>query len=1022
MLFTKEIDFEEALTKELGQHGWSNKVLMNPTEEDLIENWRTILFENNRGEDHLNNVPLSKGEMDQILLQIREKQNPFMLNTFINGKDIYIKRDNEKDTKNFGKEVGLKIYDRLEIAAGQSRYQIARQPQFTTKSEILGNRRGDILLLINGMPVFHIEVKRSGVPVLQACNQIERYAKAGVYKGIFALVQIFVAMNPEETVYFANPGPDGVFKRDFYFHWADFDNIPINDWKKIVAKFLYIPMAHQMIGFYSVADSGDRTLKVMRSYQCYACNKISDKVALQKGAWDQGQQRGGYIWHTTGSGKTMTSFKSAQLIADSGDADKVIFLMDRIELGVQSLKEFQNFADSAEDVQGTENTGKLIEKILDNESVLIVTSIQKMSKIKEEGKISETTLKRMQAKRIVFIIDECHRSTFGSMLNTIKASFPNALFFGFTGTPIFEENKKKDNTTVNIFGDLLHRYSIADGIRDKNVLGFDPIKVLTFKDSDIRTFVALYKAKAKTVDEALTNEKKNEVYSRYINMSIREVEENLPASQYDTDTHRNMVVTDILENWQRISNNGKFHAILATNSIKEAGLYYRLFKTKNSSLKITALFDPNIDNRGDDFQKEESLEEIITDYNTLFKKNFIIQTYPLMKKDIASRLAHKAPYEYIRNKPEEQIDLLLVVDQMLTGFDSKWINTLYLDKKIENEALIQAFSRTNRIFGPEKPFGTVKYYRYPHTMELLIDKAFKLFADDKPYEIFAEHLDTNIEKINSLYNEIETIFKEADIENMEKLPGDKEACAKFVKKFNELNRTLEAAKIQGFDWKKEEYTFDDEKTITCDLKKDTFSALVARYKELKSKESNTKNPETETPYELEGYITTIETADIDADYMDSRFVKYLKLLEAEGLDSEAVKKAETALHSTFSALSQEEQKIANMLIHDIQSGDFVPTEGKTLRDYITEAQANQADQKLREISENFGVDFNLLKELKSTRLTEKNLNEFGRFDALMKTVQLSLAKKFFEEAEKTKLIPPKVMIRVNKYLRDFLLE
>lgn len=345
----------------------------------------------------------------------------------------------------FGKEISLKIYDRREIAAGQSRYQIAQQPKFPTKSKMLNDRRGDLMLLINGMPVIHIELKKSGVPVSQACNQIEKYAQEGIFTGLFSLVQIFVAMNPEETVYFANPGPDGTFNLNYQFHWANFDNEPINDWKRIASDFLSIPMAHMLIGFYTVADDSDGVLKVMRSYQYYAASAISDEVS--KTRWDAATQRGGYVWHTTGSGKTMTSFKSAQLIAASKDADKVIFLMDRIELGTQSLKEYRNFANDNEDVQATENTGVLITKLksTDPADTLIVTSIQKMSNIKDEagGRLKAVDLEIMNSKRIVFIVDECHRSTFGDMLLTIKHTFPRALFFGFTGTPIQEENQKK---------------------------------------------------------------------------------------------------------------------------------------------------------------------------------------------------------------------------------------------------------------------------------------------------------------------------------------------------------------------------------------------------------------------------------------------------------------------------------------------------------------------------------------------------------------------------------------------------
>lgn len=218
-------------------------------------------------------------------------------------------------------EISLKIYDKLEIAVGQSCYQIVQQPIFKTKSKILNDRRGDLMLLINGMPVIHIELKKSKIPVSQAYNQIEKHSREGVFTGLFSLVQVFVAMEPEESRYFANPGMDGRWNKDYYFHWADFNNEPINNWKDVASTLLSIPMAHQLIGFYTVADDADGVLKVMRSYQYYAANAISDKVGKIKD-WKSKNTLGGYIWHTTGSGKTMSSFKSAQLIANSKDADK----------------------------------------------------------------------------------------------------------------------------------------------------------------------------------------------------------------------------------------------------------------------------------------------------------------------------------------------------------------------------------------------------------------------------------------------------------------------------------------------------------------------------------------------------------------------------------------------------------------------------------------------------------------------------------------------------------------------------
>ena len=257
MTFTSEAEFENALIKMLWNYGWEKEVLKYPTEKDLLKNWANILYENNRDIDRLNDYPLTDTEMQQIVETIKELKTPLRLNGFINGKSISVTRDNPDDKAHFGKEISLKIYDRKEISGGNSRYQIAEQPVFPAKNKLLNNRRGDLMLLINGMPLFHIELKKSGIPVSQAQIQIEKYSKEGVFTGLFSLVQIFVAMTPEETTYYANPGPEGKFNSAFYFHWADFNNEPIKEWSKIASTLLSIPMAHEMIGYYTVADDGD---------------------------------------------------------------------------------------------------------------------------------------------------------------------------------------------------------------------------------------------------------------------------------------------------------------------------------------------------------------------------------------------------------------------------------------------------------------------------------------------------------------------------------------------------------------------------------------------------------------------------------------------------------------------------------------------------------------------------------------------------------------------------------------------
>lgn len=1055
--FKTEAQFEQAFIEALTHKGWEPEILKNKTEAELLQNWASILFENNRQQDRLNDVPLTATEMQQIIEQIKELKTPLKLNGFINGKTVAIKRVNPDDSLHFGKEVSLKIYDRQEIAAGQSRYQIVQQPKFERGSPLRNDRRGDVLLLINGMPVIHVELKRSGIPVSQAVNQIEKYSKEGMFSGLFSLIQVFVAMEPNETKYFANPGLDGKFNPDYQFNWADFNNEPMNHWKDIASTLLSIPMAHQLIGFYTVADDTDGVLKVMRSYQYYAANAISDKVAKtnwqQLGSANNKDRLGGYVWHTTGSGKTMTSFKSAQLIAQSKDADKVIFLMDRVELGTQSLLEYEGFAGDGEDIQATENTHMLVTKLKSSSpaDTLIVSSIQKMSNIFEEVDdagiaTNSVDIEKIRAKRLVFIIDEAHRSTFGDMLIIIKRTFPGALFFGFTGTPIQEENEKNGNTTSTVFGNELHRYSIADGIRDGNVLGFDPYKVPTFRDSDLKQAVALEQAKALSVAEAMDSPAKKKKFNYFMNevpmagykdatgKYHKGIEDYVPKSQYLSNIHQAKVVEDILDKWDVLSQGNKFHAILATNSIAEAIDYYRRLKAAKPELKISALFDPNIDNDGSGIRgptfKGDGLDEIMRDYNARYGHDFDFARHAAFKKDLALRFAHKKAYERIHSEPEKQLDLLIVVDQMLTGFDSKWLNTLYLDKVIKYQNIIQAFSRTNRLFGPDKPHGIIRYYRYPHTMEQHINAAVKLYSGDRPIGLFVDKLDSNLKAMNEQAGEITELFTNAGVKNFEQLPAENEACAQFAKLFKAFNQHLEAARVQGFQWDKLSYELAEESAdytveqfvnneVELNIDEQTYLTLALRYKELVGEGSGGSGEGGDVPFDISGYLTEIDTGKIDADYMNSRFDKYLKQLN-QHKDQASIESTLNELHKSFASLTQAEQKYAKLFLHDLQRGDANLIEGHTFRDYINTYKDNAENAQINAIVNALGIDKSLLLSLLSGSVNEKNLNNFGRFDALKDTVDKAKAKAYFEKLDGVSIPPFKLNIRIDQFLKQFI--
>lgn len=1027
MAFDDEQKFEKALVELLSsQCGWEKEVIKYPTEEDLIKNWANILFENNKEPYVLNNCPLTKSEMYQVITQVNALRTPVALNGFINGETVSIKRDNKDDKINFGKSVSLRIYDRLKVAGGKSKYQIAEQPRFTTNNSIYPSRRGDLLLLINGMPLYHIELKKSGVPVSQATNQIEKYMNNGVFTGIFSLVQVFVAMNPEEAVYFANPGPSGKFNPEFFFHWEDFNNEIVNDWRKFTQTFLSIPMAHEIIGSYTIADNTDGILKVMRSYQFEAASRIVDKVATSK--WTKSEQNGGYIWHTTGSGKTMTSFKAAQLIANYGYADKIIFLIDRIELGNQSLINYRNFADTSIDVQETDDTTQLINKLKSTslEDTLIVTSIQKMSRIKENENMRTHDLEVIRGKRIVFIVDECHRSQMGKMHQDIKDLLPNAMYFGFTGTPDIAEmgDVPEDNIyTSDIFGNEIHRYTLYHGIRDKNVLGFDPYMINIFDEKKLRQTIALEKCHKKTVEEALNDEKASKVFLYYMNRGsqkcpMTDLEKEIPTAQYKLEQYEKAVAKDIIDNWLIRSVNSKFHAILATSSITEAIKYYRIFKKFNTSLNITAIFDASDNNSDVAIEKIDGITEILTDYNNKFNKNYKIDQYARFKKDVCLRLAHKKPYFTLAK--DQQLNLVIVVDQLLTGFDSKWINTLYMDKEQEGKNLIQSISRTNRVFGPEKPHGTIIFYRKPYSMIERLHYAVELYAGKEKFAVYVNKLDKNLQKMNLLYREIKGLFESANILGFEKNLDDIVWKRKFAKLFSEFNKYIDSAKIQGFRWNKLTYDFFDENTnkytITLDFNEMTYLILVQRYKELFHKTATTNF---DLPYDINTRIIEIQTDSIDDEYMNSKFQIYLKTLNNG--DFAAKEKALNELHKTFAMLTSTEQKYAKIFLHQVESGEIIVDNSKTLHEYITELHIKYNNDYIHKISLGFGINEEKFRNLILAGATYENINVFGRYDELLDEIDINKTKSYLEKRDNKEYTLREARIQADKELVQIIL-
>lgn len=1020
MPFRSEKEFEDALVAKLTQldNQWSREILEYKSEEELIDNWARILFSNNNTKDTLNDCPLTKTEMDQIISQING-ESPFAINRRLNARYISITRDNPRDTLHNGKRVDLFLFDKDEIAAGRSVYQIARQPKLPIPSEILGDRRGDLMLLINGMPLFHIELKNTPVKVEQACNQISKYMQHGVFTGFFSLVQVFVAMTPTETLYFANPGRDRKFNSDYYFHWADFNNKYINEWEEIAEKFLSIPMAHRLIGYGTIADGTDNILKVMRSYQYHAAYKIYSQV-VKRVDWDDGQQKGGYVFHTTGSGKTMTSFKCAQLIKSSGKVDKIVFLMDRDELWKQTYDNYRNYSD-CDNIEDTENANSLLSKLEnDTQNLLVVTSIQKMNILTTvQPTPYAARIAKVQKKKVVFIIDEAHRSTFGTMLRDIKLTYPRAMFFGFTGTPIMEVNAIDGITTDGLFGECLHQYKINEGIRDKNVLGFKPSKVITFEEEDLREKVALMKLGKSTVDELTPEE-----YAKYhtlVNRDMIDIEKDINQSLYsDGETgaaHRENVVQDILRKWDRISFRGKFHYILATSSIREAVEYYRLLKDNDLGLFVTAVFDPHTDNTSDDIFKDEAVKEILEDYNKHFNMKCTVGAYRRFKDDVCARLSHKDPYKDLDKHREEAVNIVIVVNQLLTGFDSAWINTLYLDKVIEYEQFIQAASRTNRLNGFEKQFGIIKYCRKPHVMEKNAEDALKLYAEAGYQDVFVPSLGQNIIAMNNDYQRIINLFEANGIENFSRLPDSDVDINLFADLFNNISNYYYRSIPQLFTWTKKTYITEDAGEVTVELDETTYETLHQRYSEI----PRTVQPGGDIIYDIKAFLTEVSSSTIDRAFMESKFSEVLKDL-SNGAKPEEIKGLLDELKSKFTILPAEDQITAEAILEDIYSGALKEFDvNKTLAEYIEIYNRNTLRANVDKFSEAFGFDKEKLLRIMVLHLSEENLLQGGLFDQVMATLDRSKAKAAMEAIEGAEIRQHRVVQKAEGYLKRFIL-
>ena len=553
----------------------------------------------------------------------------------------------------------------------QNEFQVSNQITVEGRKKC----RYDVTILINGLPLVQIELKRRGVELKQAYNQIQRYHKTS-FHGLFDYIQLFVISNGVNTRYFAN-NPNSGYK--FTFNWTDAANVPFNDLEKFANVFFDKCTLGKIIGKYIVLHEGDKCLMVLRPYQFYAVEKILDRV--------ENSNDNGYIWHTTGAGKTLTSFKAAQLVSELDDVDKVMFVVDRHDLDTQTQAEYEAFEPGA--VDSTDNTDELVKRLHSN-SKIIITTIQKLNAAVSKQWYS-SRIEEIRHSRIVMIFDECHRSHFGDCHKNIVKFFDNTQIFGFTGTPIFVENAVDGHTTKEIFGNCLHKYLIKDAIADENVLGF---------------LVEYYHGN-----------------------------EDVEYADQDRMTE---IAKFILNNFNKSTFDGEFDALFAVQSVPMLIRYYKIFKSLNPKIRIGAVFTYAANSSQDDEQtgmntggfasestgEADELQAIMDDYNNMYGTSFTTENFRAYYDDINLRMKKK-------KADMKPLDLCLVVGMFLTGFDSKKLNTLYVDKNMEYHGLLQAFSRTNRVLNEKKRFGKVVCFR---DLKSKVDESIKLFSNGTPLE------------------------------------------------------------------------------------------------------------------------------------------------------------------------------------------------------------------------------------------------------------------------------------------------
>ncbi|APG66459.1 deoxyribonuclease HsdR [Tenacibaculum todarodis] len=767
-----------------------HKSVVIKTEDDLLSNLKSQLEKHNK-------TTFTVSEFERIVIHL-SKGNIFDKAKTLRDKYVLLKDNGDKAYIEF---INQDFWC-------QNQFQVTNQITINGKRE----NRYDVTILINGLPLVQIELKRRGIELKEAFNQIQRYQKESFAfnNALFNYVQIFVISNGVDTKYYANSQ-----KQSFKFtsFWGDEKNKKITQLEPFTSIFLEPCHIAKMITKYIVLHESDKTLMVLRPYQFFAVESIIDRV--------KNSDKNGYIWHTTGSGKTLTSFKASQILTHNPKIKKVVFVVDRQDLDDQTVREFRAF--DKDSIDGTENTKMLISQFLDNNRPLLVTTIQKLN-----GAIKNVKFRRqievLKDEKVVFIFDECHRSQFGDTHKRIVNFFTNHQLFGFTGTPIFVKNaiskKSIKQTTANLFHECLHQYVITDAIRDENVLKFSIEYYNVFKSKD-------------GVDDT-------------------KVEDINKQEVYESDDYLNTITNYIIANHNRKTHHRTFTAMFCVSSVDILIKYYDLLKAKKEAgehlLNIATIFSYNVNEEDKDangqIQEEDvnddkpvnkhsrdKLDEFIADYNKQFGSKHSTKdgnAFLNYKKDISKRVKNK------------QIDILLVVNMFLTGFDSKSLNTLYVDKNLNFHGLIQAYSRTNRILNEKKSQGNILAFR---NLKQNTDDAIALFSDKNAQEtIIIAPYEEQVKKFNEAYKVLMGIAPTVDSVNDLVTEEDE---LEFAKAFREIMRLKNI--LSSFI----EFTFDD-----TYMKDQEFADYTSKYLDLYDKIKTNNQKETvsildEIDFELE---------------------------------------------------------------------------------------------------------------------------------------------------------------------------